>query len=156
MLIHTSHEKCPFSVDAKTVDLLVHAFVSKENLSYDEVSIHFIDNETMCAMHAEFFDDPSPTDCISFPMDDPDSDTLGYKVMGDVFVCPETAANYVKEHGGKVYEELTLYAIHGLLHLIGYDDITESDRTEMRAAEAFHLEHIRAENLWLKPKDTSA
>lgn len=136
-------------IDHKTVNRLVEAFLAAENLHYDEVSIHFLDTETMCDLHAEFFDDPSPTDCISFPMDAP-SDELGYKVMGDIFVCPETAFCYVKKNGGDAYEEITLYIIHGLLHLIGYDDIGDQDRATMQKAEAFHLEYIRNKNLWIQ------
>ena len=150
MLVQVIQRQSLVPIDDTTVDQLVHAFISAEELCYDEVSIHFIDTKTMCAMHEEFFDDPSPTDCISFPMDSPDGEELGYKIMGDVFVCPETAAEYVKEHGGNLYEEITLYTIHGLLHLIGHDDLEDEEQTAMRAAETFHLEHIRTKGLWLR------
>lgn len=149
MNINVIQDQTTLPLSDASVRRLVTAFCSAAQVQYDEVTIHFIDTKEMCALHAEFFDDPSPTDCISFPMDDPEEATSGYKVMGDVFVCPDTAAAYVKEHGGDIYEETTLYTIHGLLHLIGYDDIDEGDRAAMRSAESFHIERLKAKNLWL-------
>lgn len=132
-------------ISTNSVEKVVQQFLSFEKIHFDEVSIHFVDNSTMCDLHLEYFDDPSPTDCISFPMDD--MDEIGYRVMGDVFVCPQTAIDYVKANGGNVYQEVTLYVIHGLLHLLGYDDIDEEDRKEMRKLEAAHTENLRTNDI---------
>ena len=80
-------------------------------------------------------------------MDDLEED--GYRVMGDVFVCPEVAAKYVETQktDHNIYQELTLYVIHGLLHLIGFDDIDEADRLEMRNEESRYLKHVASKNL---------
>lgn len=134
-------------ISSFSVKKVVLEFLFVANVHFDEVSIHFVDNETMCDLHAEYFDDPSPTDCISFPMDD--LEEIGYRVMGDLFVCPKTAIDYVMSAGGDVYQELTLYVIHGLLHLIGFDDVEEGDRLEMRKAETTHLEHLRLNGIWI-------
>lgn len=123
--------------------------MTQADVKYDEVSIHFIDTPAICALHQQFFNDPTTTDCISFPMDD--ADATGYRVMGDVFVCPATAKDYVEVHGGDIYKETSLYVIHGLLHLLGYDDIDDDDRQEMRDAEKRYLEYIDKKKLWLQP-----
>jgi probable rRNA maturation factor len=134
-------------IEAKSVEKLVADFTAFHGVRYDEASIHFVDTEAICALHAQFFNDPSTTDCISFPMDA--ADEPGFRVMGEVFVCPETARDYIKIHGGDIYREITLYVVHGLLHLIGYDDIEEQDRTSMRHEEAKYLEHVQAKKLWI-------
>lgn len=123
------------------VQALTTQVVSNEGYHYDEVSIHFVDTKTISELHEQYFDDPSPTDCISFPIDDPDAE--GYRVLGDVFVCPETAIEYAEKHGCDPYEETALYIVHGLLHLMGYDDVEEEDRKEMRAAEERHLKSLK-------------
>lgn len=106
----------------------------------DEVIIHLVDKKTISQLHADFFDDPTPTDCISFPMDDSeDSEDTGYVLLGEIFVCPEVAIEYVKENGGHPIQETSLYIIHGLLHLLGFDDIEDDDRKEMRRMEALVL-----------------
>jgi len=149
--IHIAQRQNDFRLSETSIRDLVEAFLTHAKCSYDEVSIHFVDAPEICDLHGQFFDDPSLTDCISFPMDD--SSEEGYRVMGEIFVCPETARQYVADHGGDIYKEMTLYVIHGLLHLIGYDDIEEEDERKMRAAEQEYLADIGTKNLWLLPLD---
>ena len=148
MDVHVFQEREHLPISNASVKALVAEFTKFSKVKYDEVSIHFVNTEEICRLHAQFFDDPSPTDCVSFPMDEADDE--GYRVMGDVFVCPETATQYVKDHGGEAYKEISLYVVHGLLHLIGYDDISDEDRLEMRAAEASYLAQVENKSLWLK------
>jgi probable rRNA maturation factor len=122
-----------FSFDEASSIFLVQAVLEAEGVICDEVSITFLDAGEIANLHGEFFDDPTPTDCISFPLDS--DDDSGYRILGDVFVCPRVAYDYVEANDGDVYEEVALYIIHGLLHLIGYDDIEEKDIKDMRAAE---------------------
>lgn len=149
MIIHVHQEQHLLPIDLNSVKTVVATFNKIAEVSYDEVSIYFIDTQTICELHQQYFDDPSPTDCISFPMDDPEEE--GYKVMGDVFVCPETAQKYIQEHGGDAYQELTLYVIHGLLHLLGYDDIDEEDRQTMRQAESHYMSALCESKSLIKP-----
>ncbi len=100
----------------------------------------------MRRLHGQYFNDRSLTDCISFPLDESESP---YRVLGDVFVCPQVAIAYAGRNGGDPYLETTLYLVHGLLHLMGYDDITEKDRKKMRAAEERHLSHLQKRRLTL-------
>jgi len=142
-------EQTDLTISDDSVKKLVEGFLEFAAVDFDEVSIHFVDTNKICALHSHYFDDPSTTDCISFPMDDPDQE--GYRVMGDIFVCPSTAISYVSNHGsGDVYKETTLYVIHGLLHLLGYDDIEDKDIVEMRESEAQLLSLIDENDLWLQ------
>lgn len=139
---------CRLNVDDRQEDLpinptglaaLVQAVLKGENSRADELYLHFITEEEICRLHAEYFQDPSPTDCISFPIDRPDEP---YCVLGEILVCPKTAINYVTENGGEPYQEVALYVVHGLLHLLGYDDLSIHDENAMRAREAFYSEAI--------------
>jgi probable rRNA maturation factor len=82
-----------------------------------------------------FFDDPSPTDCISLPIDSPNKASHGFHLLGEIFICPQVAKLYAKEHDLSLLEEVIRYAVHGLLHLIGYDDIQLKDARAMRKKE---------------------
>ncbi|MCE5319156.1 MAG: rRNA maturation RNase YbeY [Parachlamydia sp.] len=124
------------------VAALVREAVAFERVSGSEVAIHLIGTKAMSRLHELYFQDPSLTDCISFPLDD--------EVLGDVFVCPQVARAYVLQNGGDFGWETTLYIVHGLLHLMGYDDIREIDRKKMRAAEARHMRHLEKKRLVLK------
>lgn len=115
--------------------------VSFEGGQYDEAAIYFVDKPEICRLHDLFFQDPSPTDCISLPMNT--HDVFEYRILGEVFVCPAVGREYVDKMGGEYYDEVTLYVVHGLLHLLGYDDIERKDRIQMRLAEKRHMEHLQ-------------
>lgn len=84
-------------------------------------------------LHKQFFNDPFVTDCITFPID---SDYLG-----EIFICPQVAYDYNPK---KPYVETSLYIIHAILHLLGYDDLEESQRKIM------HKEQMRLLKLAIK------
>lgn len=90
----------------------------------------------MCDLHQQFFNDPSPTDCISFPIDD--------KILGDIFVCPKTAIDYAARIKKDPYPETALYIIHGILHLLGFDDLEAPKRRIMRKKEKQCMAHSKA------------
>jgi len=102
--------------------------------------LSFVGKAKISSLHAQFFDDPTPTDCITFPIREP-------QFLGEVFVCPQVAKEYVEEHGGNIYEEITLYVVHGFLHLLGLDDTTAAARKKMRAEEKKWLKLLEKNNL---------
>lgn len=116
----------------------------------DEISFHFVTTKKICQLHADFFNDPTTTDCITFPIDEEDSDD--YRVLGEVFVCPQTAIDYSQKKQADPYRETTLYLVHGLLHLIGYDDIDPSDRKKMRSMERACMAELEKNGLILSKK----
>lgn len=125
---------------------IVKSVITFENRVCDEVAIHLVNTKKICELHQQFFNDPSTTDCISFPIDDFND---AYCHIGEVFVCPQTAVDYSKDHHADVYQEITLYIVHGLLHLMGYDDIQKKDRIKMRNAEKRHLANLKKLNITL-------
>lgn len=137
-----------FPINEEAVIHLVREVIKAENRKCNEAAIHFVGTKKICSLHAIYFDDPSVTDCISFPIDSEDAGP--YSVLGEVFVCPQTAFSYVKKHGGDLYEEISLYVVHGLLHLLGYDDIAENDQKVMRSREHFHMQNLKAHGLVLR------
>ena len=147
MNIQITNDQTDLAVNPQQVQSIVREVLKIEQETCDEVSICFVDTATICQLHQDFFNDPSPTDCISFPLDEEEDST--YRVLGEIFVCPATAIQYAAENHLDKYEETTLYIIHGLLHLMGYDDLEEEDCQLMRAAEQRHLTHLRAKNLIL-------
>lgn len=148
MDVHVFDDQQSLKLPHAVVQAIANQVVSNEGHQYDEVSIHFVDKDNISELHKQYFDDPTPTDCISFPMDD--ADAVGYRVLGEVFVCPQTAIEYAKAHGMNPYDETALYIVHGLLHLLGYDDMDEQDESAMRAAEARHLANLKKQGISLR------
>ena len=79
-----------------------------------------------------------PTDVISFLLD---SDAN--RLEAELIVSAETAIHNATQYGWAPFDELTLYAIHGTLHLIGYLDKDPEDQATMVAAEAVHLQKLK-------------
>lgn len=147
--IQVSNTQTDLAIKEDQVQALVLEVLAYEGVDCQEVSICFVSVAEICQLHADFFDDPTQTDCISFPLDETESDGLDHRVLGEVFVCPATAIQYAAEHQLNAEEETSLYIIHGLLHLMGYDDLNEEDCLVMRSAEKRHFDHLKAKNLLL-------
>lgn len=94
-----------------------------------DLSIVFVDDHEIGQIHADFMDDPSPTDVITFPAD------TDMDFAGEIIVSVDHALKKSQELGLPFAQELALYLIHGWLHLAGYDDLNDADRQEMRKAE---------------------
>lgn len=105
-----------------------------------ELSVSFLDEASLAQVHGDFLDDPTPTDVITFP-GDPDHD-----FGGEILVSAERAVFMAQEHGLTFPEELSLYLIHGWLHLAGLDDREPEDREAMRAGEKLLMNRLRAES----------
>ncbi|HWA08724.1 MAG TPA: rRNA maturation RNase YbeY [Opitutaceae bacterium] len=95
-----------------------------------ELSVAFLTDPALARLHADFLADPSTTDVITFEGDP----ALG--AAGEICVSADTAAAYARRHRRVFAAELTLYVIHGWLHLAGYDDLRPDRKRAMRRAEA--------------------
>ncbi|MCZ6673788.1 MAG: rRNA maturation RNase YbeY [Verrucomicrobia bacterium] len=101
-----------------------------------DLSLAFLDQEAHCQLHADFLDDPTPTDVITFP-GDPKED-----LAGEICVSIDTAYSYAKTHTSDFSKELTLYLVHGWLHLAGFDDLNEKDRQVMKKQEQVYMSTV--------------
>jgi len=144
-----ANRQCALSISPGGVERLVQAFLRWKQVSCDEVSIHFVEKEEICRLHNDFFDDPTPTDCISFPIDHPKDSQGEYSVLGEVFVCPEVGIEYANSKKKDPYTEVSLYVIHGLLHLLGFDDQEEKERMIMQGEENSAMEYLKENKVLL-------
>jgi probable rRNA maturation factor len=126
-------------IDKKKVKAIVEEIFLFKKISSTELIVHFVSKEEISDLHKEFFNDPTSTDCITFPIREKD-------LLGEVFICPHAAIEYSPEDP---YKETTLYLIHTILHLLGYDDLDSADQIKMRAAENEIMDHLTKKNLVL-------
>lgn len=105
------------------------------------LGVHFVDDATMQAAHVEFMGIDEPTDIMTFPYADDESDDFGPWVPeaegdeagsgGDLLISVDRAAENAAEAGWSTGRELFFLVAHGMLHLLGWDDATDADRTAM-------------------------
>jgi len=82
----------------------------------------------------------SATDVLAFPMRD--SRRLSGVILGDVVISVETAAKEAKKRKKDLQDELDLYFVHGILHLLGYDDEKPRARKKMKDKERELMENL--------------
>ena len=87
-----------------------------------EVEITLLGEAAIAKVHGEFLEDPTPTDVITFE-------------HGEILIGVPIAAANAKKFRHPADHEVALCAIHGLLHLLGYDDLTEKERVIMHARQ---------------------
>lgn len=114
--------------------------VLKEDFSKVNVSINFIDEEEIKSLNKKFRNVDRVTDVLSFPNLDKkptqslkefDLDEDGILFLGDIVICKKVAYNQAKEYGHSKKREVCFLALHGLLHLLGYDHIEPEDEKLM-------------------------
>jgi probable rRNA maturation factor len=119
-------------ISKPSVRSVLEALSSFLRIQCEEISVYFVEDKKISQLHREFFNDPSLTDCITFPVDS--------KYLGDIFICPSAALSYDPEHP---YEETQLYLVHGILHLLGFDDLKPDERRTMRKMEKKCMDHLK-------------
>ena len=124
-----------------------------------ELSLVFVDTAEIIRLHDEFLEDPTVTDVITFPGDTMDDPTDPEPFAGEICVCADQAVREAPRHDFTPDDELTLYVVHGWLHLAGHCDLTDEPRAAMRDAEKACLAMLRAKGLmprYVFPPDCGA
>lgn len=135
------------SISLPSVKQVVLFLCSHFKIRAGELSVYFVGKKKMSLLHEQFFQDPSPTDCISFPYEN------SKKIfLGEIFICPEVAEEYILKKNEDLYKEITLYVIHGFLHLFGYNDLLPQEKKKMRRQEKKMLYLLQKNNLRIVPR----
>ena len=113
------------------------------------LSVAFVGDREIARLHADFLDDPSVTDVITFPGEPHPAEPFA----GEICINVDQARRAAREHGQSLAEELRLYLVHGWLHLAGLDDGTPRQVAAMRAAERKALTSLDRKGLRLRVKE---
>jgi probable rRNA maturation factor len=126
-----------------------------------EMSLMFVDSQTIAELNERFLGVNGPTDVLSFPLDEelppggrqPDQGGRGPgapadggdppALLGDVVVCPAVATRQAAERGIAAEDEIALLVVHGVLHLLDYDHAEPDEATAMRRREQELLARFR-------------
>jgi probable rRNA maturation factor len=114
-----------------------------EGVTDYELSLAFVDNPTIHTLNKRYLDHDEPTDVLSFPL----SDAGAKKLTGELVIGAEVAKEQAESRGHHLQAELTLYVIHGILHLCGHDDHTETGARKMRERERHYLAELKLPNI---------
>lgn len=126
-----------------------HEAMKTENIDkYYEVSVVFVTKERIQEINRTYRGIDRVTDVISFALLDDEDDIIfeddeeEITVLGDIFICLEVMKEQSKEYGHSEKRELAFLALHGLLHLLGYDHDTPMEEKEMFAKQDYILNNL--------------
>jgi probable rRNA maturation factor len=122
-------------IDRRRVRQAVRRIFQDARIAEARISIAIVDDPTIAKLHQRFLDDPEPTDVLSFVLEQSPQ-----VLEGEIVVSADTAKATAPRYGCSADEELLRYVIHGVLHLVGYDDTTPKKRAVMRKMESKYLE----------------
>ena len=102
-----------------------------------ELSVTFVDNERIREINKEYRDKDSATDVISFALEEMGEDEVEIvgaempRMLGDIIISIERTREQAEEYGHSFDRELGFLALHGFLHLLGYDHMNAEDEKVM-------------------------
>ncbi|CAN5196359.1 rRNA maturation RNase YbeY [soil metagenome] len=99
-----------------------------------ELSILCVEPSVIARLNARHLGVDAATDVLAFPIDTPGTDPGGPpRILGDVVVCPDVAAEQAAASGRPLQDELDVLVVHGILHLLGHDHAEPAERDAMFA-----------------------
>lgn len=105
-----------------------------------EISIVLVDDFNIMELNKRFLNHDYPTDVLSFPMSvETKLKNESEGLVGEILISAETAQRNAKRYRQTFERELMRLAIHGTLHLLGYNDSTAIQKREMRRKERKYL-----------------
>jgi len=132
------NEQEEIPIEEERICLVCEKILADAGIVAGRLGVVVVDNETIHNLNKDFLQHDYPTDVISFQVEsEPEN---GY-LEGEVIASAEMAQDRAPEFGWSVQEELFLYIIHGLLHLVGFDDRTAEERQLIREKERYYLRH---------------
>jgi probable rRNA maturation factor len=119
------------AVDLEGLVTLASATLVGEGIANAELSISLVTEEEIAELHERYLHEAGPTDVLSFPLDD-EAGEDGLRQLGDVVIAPAVAT---RNNPDDPEAELRLLLVHGILHLLGHDHMSDGEKAEMWARQ---------------------
>ena len=141
-IIITNTQK-KIKLNKKKIKLI--AFKTLQALAQPEeaqVALSFVTRYRIKKANSKYFCKDRVTDVIALSYDDSMASNIHEGYLGDILICPSVANINARLYGNTFFTELSLYIIHGILHLLGYDDTSSKAEIKMRKKEQEILKRI--------------
>ena len=110
-----------------------NAVLSAEDLHEQEVTIRFTDESESQQLNSDYRQKNKPTNVLSFPFEAPPG--IEMNLLGDLIICAPVISREASEQAKAAEHHYAHMTIHGILHLLGYDHITDEDAQVMESRE---------------------
>ena len=114
--------KTDYKIDTKSLKLVLDNALKEESVNNAYFNVIFINNEEIHNINKEYRNIDRETDVISFALEDDDTyPNVGIRVLGDIYISVDRIISQARDYGHSEVRETCFLAVHGLLHLLGYD-----------------------------------
>ena len=118
--------------EIKDIEKVIDIAIKHQKLDNLEFNIIIVDNTYIHELNKNYRGIDRPTDVISFALEDnKDFVNIDHRVLGDIYISIDKAKEQAKEYGHDLRREICFLAVHGFLHLLGYDHMKEEDEKIM-------------------------
>ena len=133
--IHIINRQRRFPIDRAAVKALITRVLEGECCGKEcRLSVCFVADAAMQRLNARFHHRDEPTDVVAFVLS---SDKA--MLFADIVVSTDTACRQARRYRSTAERETRLYVVHGLLHLLGYNDHTRRQRSCMQRVQRKYL-----------------
>jgi probable rRNA maturation factor len=147
--VEISNQQMHVEIDEALLRQVAERTLAEEQVAAAGISIAIVDDATIHRLNRQYLKHDYETDVLSFLLEAQGGRQFtpgasgprgpGKRIEGELILSAETAARQAPEFLWSPHDELVLYLVHGLLHLVGYDDLDEVERRVMRAREGAML-----------------
>lgn len=111
-------------------EVLLHG-LKKLKISEAYFNVIIVDNEYIHKLNKDYRNIDRETDVITFALEDDQTFNPKIRILGDVYISIEKAKSQSEEYGHSLLRELCFLAVHGMLHLLGYDHMEKEEEEVM-------------------------
>ena len=133
--IENQYGKTLKEFESKNLESSIHSVIDLEKLDCESVTVIFLTDEELAAMHEDYLDDPELTDIMTFDLGEE-------TIEAELYISVDRAISQASEFSVSIENELCRLLIHGMLHLSGQNDHSEEDYKKMKELEELHLKRI--------------
>ncbi|MCK4324882.1 MAG: rRNA maturation RNase YbeY [Armatimonadetes bacterium] len=127
----------PVPVDRDKLKHVLEGAAEQLGTTVDSLSVALVDDARISRLNRQLLQHSGPTDVIAF---EAEQDAEGSS--GEIIISVQTAQRQAQQYGHSLMAELCLLAIHGLLHVMGYEDQTEAGRAEMERIQESLMDEV--------------
>ncbi|MBA4366603.1 MAG: rRNA maturation RNase YbeY [Desulfobacterium sp.] len=137
ILISNRQERLPIMLEKirKKAQVILNALGSPES----ELSIVVVGDSEIASLNSEYLHRKGPTNVIAFPMQEGEFSGVNPGLLGDVVISIDTAEKESKVAGIDIEERFDELLVHGILHLFGYDHVSDEGEAQLMEEKSHEL-----------------